>query len=295
MTHNVESEHFGSTVEVPVDRSHLQPLTMKPSLSQYLQDLWSRRYFILADAKGKSFRTTRDYTLWRLWLLIEPLTSIVVFAFVFGFVLKTSRGIESFLSFLTIGTIFFGFLTSLVSSGVNLIQVNRNLIASFNFPRAAVVVSHTVRYFLDHLIPAGVAIVAALLLRDTIGVSWTILLVVPIYILMHMFGLGFMFIVARLSAFHPETKVFVSLFTQAWFFVSGVFFSVERFVDNPGVQKVMVNNPGYQFLQAVRDCVVYDRIPSLQTWGVLLGWSIGLCLVGLIFFWLAEDKYASID
>ena len=286
---------FGTTAVVSVDRSHLEPLTMKPSLGRYLKDLWSRRYFIYADARAKSFRTTRAYALWRLWLLIEPLTSIVVFAFVFGFVLKTSRGIESFLSFLTIGTIFFGFLTSLVSSGVNLIQVNRNLIASFNFPRAAVVVSHTLRYFLDHLIPAGVAIVAALLLRENHGISWTILLVIPVYLLMHIFGLGCMFVVARLSAFHPETKVFVSLFTQAWFFVSGVFFSVERFVNNPGVQTVMVNNPGYQFLQAVRDCVVYDRVPSLQTWAVLCAWSIGLLIVGLVFFWMAEDKYGSID
>lgn len=272
----------------------LQPLLLKPTLFGYLRQLHDRRFFIIADAKGKAFRTTRDYALWRIWLVLMPVLDIVIYAFIFGFVLKTSRGVESFLSFLVIGVIFFGFMSQFLTAAVGLIQVNKNLIDSFNFPRAAVVFSHVLRYFLDNLIPATIAVIGAVALKDEFSISWTIILVIPLYLLMHVFGLGLMLIVARLTAFRPEFKVAVNLFSRAWFFISGVFFSIERFVDHEVVQKIMMANPAYMFLTAIRECVVYDSVPSWELWAQLAAWSVGLFIIGFIFFWQAEEKYVNI-
>ena len=134
----------------------------------------------------------------------------------------------------------------------------------------------------------------ALLLKDTVSIPWTVLLVVPLYLLLHLFGLGLMLIVARLTAFRPEVKVVVNLFSRAWFFLSGVFFSIERFVDHEAVQQVMMANPAYKFLTAIRDCVVYGTAPSWSLWGGLIAWSVGLFLVGFVFFWQAEEKYVNV-
>lgn len=273
---------------------NLQPLLLKPTLFGYVRQLYSRRYFIVADAKGKAFRTTRDYAFWRIWLILLPIFDILMYGFIFGFILKTSRGIESFLSFLVIGVIFFGFISQFLNAAVGVIQVNKNLIDSFNFPRAAVVFSHLLRYFLDNLIPAIIAVVGAVMLKDTFSIHWSALFAVPLYLLMHLFGLGLMLIVARLTAFHSEAKVIVNLFGRAWFFLSGVFFSIERFVDHQAVQQIMMANPAYKFLSALRSCVVYDTIPSWSLWVELIVWSVGLFLIGFIFFWQAEEKYVNV-
>ena len=143
--------------------------------------------------------------------------------------------------------------------------------------------------------PAFVAIVAATLLKQHVSISWTYLLVVPIYLLIHLFGLGIMLVVARLSAFRPETKVLVKLASQAWFYVSGVFFSIDRFVEHATLQSVMTANPGYVFLDALRDCIVYSEVPSMDAWLKMLIWSVVLFVVGLIFFWRAEERYAGIN
>lgn len=273
---------------------NLQPLLLKPTVFGYVQQLYNRRFFIVADAKGKAFRTTRDYAFWRIWLVLLPIFDILIYAFIFGFILKTSRGVESFLSFLVIGVIFFGFIAQFLSSAIGVIQVNKNLIDSFNFPRAAVVFSHLLRYFLDDLIPATIAVTGAVLLKDTFSLHWSVLLVIPLYLLLHLFGLGLMLIVARLTAFRPEVKVLVNLFGRAWFFLSGVFFSIERFVDHEVVQHMMMANPAYKFLTALRSCVVYDTVPSWSLWGDLIAWSVGLFIVGFIFFWQAEEKYVNV-
>lgn len=280
--------------EVIFDDRQLKPLLLKPSLSGYAQQLAERRHFIFEDAKDKAFRTTRDYALWRAWLVILPMLDIAMYAFIFGYILRFDRGIESFLGYLVIGVIFFGFLSNFLSAGIGLVQVNRNLIDSFNFPRAALVFSHVLRYFLDNLIPAVIAVAGALLLKDSPTVGWSALLVIPLYVLMHIFGAGLMLVVARLSAFRPEVKVVVNLFNRAWFFISGVFFSIEKFVEHATVQQIMAANPAYKFLTAVRDCVVYDRIPSGQIWIELIAWSIGIFLFGFIFFWEAEERYVRV-
>lgn len=82
--------------------------------------------------------------------------------------------------------------------------------------------------------------------------------------------------------------------SRALFFTSGVFFSVDRFSGSPTAQKIMENNPGYIFLQACRDVTIYNKLPDLSSWIHLIAWSFGLLIIGFIFFWKAEERYASV-
>lgn len=56
----------------------------------------------------------------------------------------------------------------------------------------------------------------------------------------------------------------------------------------------MMANPAYKFLTAIRECVVYDSVPSWELWAQLAAWSVGLFIIGFIFFWQAEEKYVNI-
>ncbi|AMO92405.1 polysaccharide ABC superfamily ATP binding cassette transporter, permease domain protein [Corynebacterium simulans] len=81
------------------------------------------------------------------------------------------------------------------------------------------------------------------------------------------------------------------LVTQAWFFLSGVMFTLDRFDHAPTVKQIMSHNPAYEFLSAVRNVAIYDTIPSLSEWGSLCAWTFGLFAFGFLFFWQAEDRY----
>ncbi|PNK21999.1 ABC transporter permease, partial [Bacillus thuringiensis] len=70
--------------------------------------------------------------------------------------------------------------------------------------------------------------------------SWTVMLVVPLFLVLHVFTLGLTLIVARITAFIPDAKPLVALLQRALFFVSGIFFSVERFNDQPLIQEIML-------------------------------------------------------
>lgn len=249
---------------------------------------------MVADARFRAFRTAKSYHLWRFWIVAQPLLDAAMYGLIFGLLLKTSRGIENFIGFLVLGVTFFSLLTSLVSGGQSLLQTSRNLMQAFSFPRAALVLSQSLRYMIDHVPALIVSIIFAIAAQWPEPLSWKIVLAIPLTLLMWIFGTGLMFFVARLTAFIPDLKVLINLAIRAWFFASGVFFSLERFADTPELFRIFSLNPGYLFLTSVRECVIYDSIPAVSTWLYLAAWSFGVFFAGLIFFWRAEERYVQV-
>ena len=279
---------------IRVDRSNLHLLSSRPNLRQYLSSIWQTRNFTLLSARTRANQNGTDTFLGRVWIVLDPLLQTAFYGFIFGVILQVSRGMDNFPGFLALGIVFFGITTRGIVSGGNLVRRSRSLISSFNFPRASVVIGETIKNAIDGVVPAIVGIFLALLWQLDKPVGWTVVLVVPIYILAQLFSLGCCFIVARSTAFVPDLKPIFNLLKRALFFLSGVFFSIERFVNHPTLELLMKLNPVYQFLHAIRTAVLDAEVPETFTWLYLLSWSIGLLVIGFVYFWEAEGRYAAI-
>lgn len=280
----------GAPVRI-VSPEGLSTLNPRPSLPTYLKQLWQRRFFIGAEARSKALRSTRDYRLWKMWLIVNPILDVAFYGFLFGVLFQTSRGIENFLGYLVIGILFMRMMSGLVSTGSGLITKSKSMIRTFAFPRASLVFSQTLRAAIDNVLPAVVGLTLAMLVQWGQFPHWPIIFVIPLYILLHLFGCGLMFIAARLTAEVPDLKAVMGIVTRAWFFLSGVMFSLDRFSHVPVIQELMSHNPAYIFLTAIRDSSIYQTAPSLETWGILCAWTFGTLLVGFVYFWGAEEKY----
>lgn len=274
-----------------VSTEGLSELNPRPGLIEYIRQLWQRRYFVVAEARSKALRSTRNYRLWKMWLVVNPILDVAFYGFLFGILFRTSRGVENFLGYLIIGILFMQMMSGLLSSGSGLITKSKSMIRTFAFPRASLVFSQTLRSLLDNLLPASVALLLAFLAQWGKFPHWTVLLVIPLFILLHMFGCGLMFIAARLTAEVPDVKAIMGIITRAWFFLSGVMFTLDRFEHVPFARDVMSHNPAYVFLTAIRDASIYQTVPGLYTWLILCAWSFGTLIVGFLYFWGAEEKY----
>ena len=277
-----------------VASDQLRSVSGRPPLKQYVADIKQRQRFVWLDARARAFKTDREMVLGSIWLVLSPLIDTLMYAAIFGLILKTSRGIENFIGYLVIGVVFFGMIRGPLVNGIGLMKPSRKLIGAFDLPAATVVISRSLRDSLDSIVPGLVAIVVALCFQIGTPISPTIFLIVPVWFLIQIHGLGLMFLSARLTAEVPDLGVAIRLFARAWFFVSGVFFSIERFVNNPTAATIMNYNPAYQFLKAARNVTIYAELPSLTTWMALASWSIFLCSMGFIFFWRGEGRYARV-
>lgn len=277
-----------------VDRSGLQPLVARPSPSTYLAKLWQRRHFIKAEARAKAFQTSRDMKLGKAWLVISPFLESALYGVIFGLLLQTSRGIDNFIGFVVLGMAFFQVLQKQLNAGIDLVIKNGNLIRSFMFPRASIVFSQGLRLIYDTIPPMLVAIVFSLVMQWSEPLHWTMILAIPIFVLGHIFGIGLMFIVARLTAFHPDFQMPISLMQRAWFYGSGIFFAVDQMAPNETIRQMVINNPGFIFLNSMRDVVMYGNVPDLRSWLMMLGWAVITFVLGMIYFWRAEARYVTV-
>ncbi|MGQ4423648.1 ABC transporter permease, partial [Streptomyces violaceoruber] len=92
----------------------------RPSLKEYVRQLWGRRHFILAFSQAKLTAQYSQAKLGQLWQVATPLLNALVYFLIFGLILDAGRGMEKdvYIPFLVTGVFVFTFTQSSAMAGV---------------------------------------------------------------------------------------------------------------------------------------------------------------------------------
>jgi teichoic acid transport system permease protein len=274
-----------------VSSSRLTRVAARPPLGTYIRQLWQRRHFLWAEARAKISTGSRETVLGQLWLVLTPVLDGLVFYVIFGLVLRVDRGVENFIGFLLIGVFLFGFASRCISTGANAISSGKNLIKAFQFPRASLPIAVVLREVLNLgivLAALGVLLVA---IPPVEVWSWQAALLVPIIGLLTVFVTGVALLFARICAAVPDISRLISLAMRLLMWGSGVMFPLTRFENQPGLLAVIRANPLFIAIDMARSAVLYGRTPPPEQWLTMAAWAVGALVVGLLFFWHAEESY----
>ena len=121
--------------------------------------------------------------------------------------------------------------------------------------------------------------------------TWHWLLAPIVIFFGFMLVFGVVLFTSFVTSVMPHMKFIWPLLGRFWFYVSGIFFSIERFDPLPAVKTVMEVNPAYVYLSMSRDLLIYHTVPSWDTWIYMAGWAFLFTALGFILFWSREDKY----
>lgn len=274
-----------------VDMRALRRVGARPAFLDYLVQLWDFRQFIAYDAHARVQSGTRKDRLGSAWLVLNPVFNGLTFYIIFGMLLNTSRGIENYVGYLVIGIFIFQFSSGSIISGARSISNNKSVVQAFNFPRAALPIGANVR----ELITAVPLVIAMLLLIvllppvEAITPLW--LLILPAILLQAMFNLGIGLILARIISKINDVGHLLPFLMRAWMYGSAVFYSYERFIDHPEILQAMKLNPLFNVINIVRDCLLYNTVPSWESWAMLAVFALGALSIGIFFFWQGEESY----
>lgn len=275
----------------------LTPVYRQPPLADYVAQLWGRRHFIVADARGRVVSGSRGTILGLGWLVLRPLLDGAAYYVIFGLLLGTQRGVENFVGYLLVGVFMFGYTTRALNSGSMALVNGRNIVKAFSFPRASLPLGAVVRETLTTVptLLTMIALVLALPPREVITPLW---LLFPVIVAVQgVFNAGVALVAARLVARVPDLQHLIPVLTRFWFYGSGVFFVFEnlRFLDErPGLLAALQLNPLYVVLDMSRDVLLYGQAPGVGSWALLLGWATVAGLGGFVYFWRGEESYGSV-
>lgn len=285
------SSSTDSKAPVAVASWSLGQVGRRPPLDTYLRQLWRRRYFIREEARSKVAGTANRNLLGYGWLVLNPLLMGLGFYVIFGLILNTSRGIDNFVGYLMIGVFFFQLSMRCVTGGTQAIRSGQAMIRAFAFPRAALPITVVVREVMNFMPTFLVLAVVLSVLPPAENLTWRVVLVIPAFLCQTLFVLGCAFVLARLGHILPDISNVVNVFARFWLYASGVFFSIDRFVDQPAVQAVMKVNPMFSYLQIYRNSILYGLDSPLWMWMLAVGWAFVFVIFGFLFFYRGEESY----
>lgn len=263
----------------------LRDVHAQARLRPYLQGLWDRRaylwYVSVNELKGRQMATV----LGNFWHLLNPMLSIFVYWLIFGKFLDTSRGVDNFILFLTVGVFIFAYTQRATMAGAQSVVGNLGLLKSISFPRALLPVSSTLTEALATVptifVMYGVAIVTGEPIR------WQWVLIIPILAGQTLFNVGAALIAARITHHVRDFSQVLPFIFRLLLYGSGVIFSVEAYAGSKTAEQLFALNPIYGYITLSRTTVLggtFDRQLALIT----AIWSIVLFVGG--FWWFRQEE-----
>ncbi|MFG3120954.1 ABC transporter permease [Streptomyces sp. NPDC048208] len=268
----------------------------RPSLVEYVRQLWNRRHFILAFSQAKLTAQYSQAKLGQLWQVATPLLNAAVYYAIFGLILKASRGMshDVYVPFLVTGVFVFTFTQSSLMSGVRAISGNLGLVRALHFPRASLPISFSLQQLQQLLFSMIVVFLVTIGFGNYPRLSW--LLILPVLVLQFMFNTGLAMIVARMGAKTPDLAQLMPFILRTWMYASGVMFSINNMLAGrpEWIVRVLQANPAAVYMDLMRFALIDEygasNLPP-HVWALALGWAVVVCVGGFVYFWKAEERY----
>ncbi|MEU6604193.1 ABC transporter permease [Streptomyces shenzhenensis] len=286
----------GLTAEQLAAKYGLTVSGARPSLVEYVRQLWGRRHFILAFSQAKLTAQYSQAKLGQLWQVATPLLNAAVYYFIFGLILKASRGMshDVYIPFLVTGVFVFTFTQSSIMSGVRAISGNLGLVRALHFPRASLPVSFALQQLQQLLFSMIVLFLVAVGFGSYPALSW--LLIVPALALQFLFNTGLALVVARMGAKTPDLAQLMPFVLRTWMYTSGVMFSINKMLEGrpEWIVRVLQVNPAAVYMDLMRFALIdgygSSNLPP-HVWAIALFWAVVAFAGGFVYFWKAEERY----
>jgi teichoic acid transport system permease protein len=269
----------------------------RPSLPDYVRQLWARRHFITAFSTAKLTAQYSQAKLGQVWQVMTPLLNAAVYYFIFGVLLGTKRNVPDYVPFLVTGVFIWTFTQSSIMAGTRAISGNLGLVRALHFPRAALPISFALQQLQQLLFSMAALVVILLCFGVPLGASW--LLAVPVLLLQSVFNAGVSMIMARMGAKTPDIAQLMPFVLRTWMYVSGVMWSIDKLAkghhDWPSwLVPVLQANPAAVYIDLMRysliDSFHASQLPH-HVWAIAVGWALVAGVGGFIYFWKAEETY----
>ncbi|MFD5846027.1 ABC transporter permease [Streptomyces chartreusis] len=269
----------------------------RPSLPQYVRQLWARRHFIGAFATAKLTAQYSQAKLGQVWQVMTPLLNAAVYYFIFGMLLGTSHGVPDYIPFLVTGVFVWTFTQSSIMAGTRAISGNLGLVRALHFPRAALPISFALQQLQQLLFSMAALFVILLCFGIPVAASW--LLVLPALFLQFTFNAGVAMVMARMGAKTPDIAQLMPFVLRTWMYASGVMFSISHVTGShkglpSWVPELLQANPAAVYIDLMRFALI-DSFHASQlpphVWAIATGWALLAGVGGFIYFWKAEETY----
>jgi ABC-2 type transport system permease protein/lipopolysaccharide transport system permease protein len=258
---------FGAQIKYALDRTQF-----RKALSDIL-DGWSKRNLWTTIGLHDVRQRYRRSVIGPFWITISTGIMIGALGLLYGQIFKIDTA--EYLPFLAAGFFAWGLISNLVIEGCQAFNSSEHLIKQLSAPLSI----YVYRVLWSNLLTAAhnVWIFVLVALWYSVGISWSVVLLLPALALILVNGLWVGLLLGLLSARFRDIPLIVASVMQVMFFITPIMWKPDML---PGRALLLDANPFYHFVEILR-APMLGQIPSAENWlaalsVTLVGWVVAL-------------------
>lgn len=223
-----------------------------------LKEVWKYKDLIWLFTKRSFVVTYKQTILGPAWLVLNPIISSLIYAFVFGGIAGMSTDGVPPMAFYLTGTAVWTFFSTCVTNNATTFTANASVFGKVYFPRLTTPISNVLSSIVQFLIQFGVGMcfVVYFALNGQVSPNWWAFSLIPI-VLIHlgMMGMGFGIIISSLTTKYRDLSILVTFGIQLWMYATPIVYPLSQLDGNP-LRTIIMLNPVTMPVEVMRYAVI---------------------------------------
>ena len=224
------------------------------------------------------------------WALLQPLATMLVFAFFLGRMGGISQGIAYYPLFVFAGVVPWTFFANAVSTAGTSVVANERLVSKIYFPRLIIPIGSVGSCLFDFVIALG--LLAGMMAWYGVVPGWQIVMAPIIMVLLTSAALGVGTLLAALTVAHRDFKYVLAFAVQMWMFATPCIYLPPTAI-GPTAGLLLPLNPAYGLLLNFRLALLGNDL-DWYALGVSSVVGVVLLLIGCLYFRRVERTFADV-
>lgn len=282
------------TPPLPAGPSTQKPLLVIESgsipITQYLRDLAHHSNLIRVMAARDVKLRYRQTMLGPIWVVLLPLMTAAILAFVFGKVAKLPTDGQPVFLFTYAGTMAWSAFHQTVTRSTSSMTANASLVSKIFFPKVILPLTSVVAVIIDFVLSSAVFLVLLVLNDRTPGAA---MLLAPLWVLLLLLlGLGLGTLFASLSVRYRDLAQVSPVLLQLLLYASPVAYAASAVPAR--YQTLYYLNPVASLLDGFRWSALGTPLPSTGHLLYSVAFAVGLFGLGMVVLERKERGFADV-
>lgn len=257
---------------------------------KFIKDMSKYGQYMVYSAQTDLKAEVANSYLNRLWWLLEPLFSMLVYVIVFGNIM--GNNIENYATFVFSALLMWTFFSKTLNYSVKLVRNNKDIVSKVYVPKFILLFSNMILNLYKLLFSLIVLVPMLVIFHVHIGIQ--VLWVIPAYAVLILFSFGAGMILLHFGVYVDDLSYAVGILLNMMMFLSGVFYDVMTGLPAPLNTIMLCANPVALCVDSMRKALLYNQAANLPLIGVWLIASILLCWLGVHTVYKNENSYVKI-
>lgn len=259
-------------------------------MKRFINDIKKYNKYAVHSAKAYlKAEVANSYLNW-LWWILDPLSFMLIYTFIFGVVFGNKE--QYFPAFIFLGLTLWNFFNKTITQSVRIVKANKSIVSKVYLPKFILLIVKMLENGFQMLISFGIVIIMMIIYQVDLTYNLVYLVLILATLFAVTFGGGC--ILLHFGVFVEDLSNVVRIALRLLFYITGIFYNISTRFAEPYGKYVLKLNPIALVLEGARDCMLYGRTPDVKYLLIWLVIGLAVSVFGVHLIYKNENSYVKV-